>query len=65
MHKNAEYYYTQNNEYYYTCARLLTYAEYKTDKNYTLEHTKPLFNNHVFRSLYNLYTMQVLVEFFK
>ena len=26
-------------EYYYTCARLITYAEYKTDKNYTLEHT--------------------------
>ena len=52
-------------EYYYTCARLITYAEYKTDKNYTLEHTKPLFNKLGFLTLYNLYTLRVLVEFFK
>ena len=35
---------------------------YKTDKNYTLEHTKPLFNKHGFLTLYNLYTLRVLVE---
>ena len=52
-------------EYYYTCARLITYAEYKTDKNYTLEHTKPLFNKLGFLTLHNLYTLRVLVEFFK
>ena len=52
-------------EYYYVCARLITYAEYKTDKNYTLEHTKPLFNKLGFLTLYNLYTLRVLVEFFK
>ena len=45
--------------------RLFTYAEYKTDKNYTLEHTKPLFNKLGFLTLYNLYTLRVLVEFFK
>ena len=39
-------------EYYYTCARLITYTEYKTDKNYTLEHTKPLFNKLGFLTLY-------------
>ena len=55
----------QSTEYYYTCARLITYAEYKTDKNYTLEHTKPLFNKLGFLTLYNLYTLRVLVEFFK
>ena len=35
------------------------------DKNYTLEHTKPLFNKLGFLTLYNLYTLRVLVEFFK
>ena len=52
-------------EYYYTCARLITYVVYETDKNNTLEHTKTLFNKHGFLTLYNLYTLRVLVNFLK
>ena len=48
----GEIYSSDHPEYYYTCAWLITYAEYKTDKNYTLEHTKPSFNKHVFLTLY-------------
>ena len=42
-------------EFYMTCARVRTYIEHKTKKNFVLEHTKPLFNEPVILSLGNLY----------
>ena len=52
-------------EYYSTCARIRTYHEHSAVKNYTLEHTKPLFNKHSLLTFHNQYIMRVLVETFK
>ncbi len=41
--------------YYETCARVRTYEDHMSKKNYCLEHTKPLFNKHGILSLPNLY----------
>ena len=52
-------------EYYQTCARTRTFAENMAPKMYTLEHTKPLFNEHELLSLENLYTYHTFMEVFK
>ena len=41
--------------YYETCARARSYLEHKSDKNYCLEHTKPVFNKHKLMTLHNLH----------
>ena len=52
-------------EYYYTCARTRPYHEHTAVKNFTREHTKPLFNKHGLLTFQNHYTLRVLVELFK
>ena len=52
-------------EFYETCARTRTFNEHTAPKNYELEHTKPLFNEHNILSLNNLYKYHSFMEFFK
>ena len=52
-------------EYYETCARARTYEQHMAPKDYTLEHTKPLFNEHKILSLHHIYIYRTLVEIFK
>ena len=52
-------------EYYLTCARIRTYQQHKALKDFTLEHTKPLFKKHNFLTIQNLYILRSLVELFK
>ena len=54
-----------HSEYYSTCARTRTYHEHTAVKNFTLEHTKPLFNKNGLLTFQNHYTLRVLVELFK
>ena len=41
-------------EYYLTCARARTYMDHTTLKDYSLEHTKPIFNKHKLLTLNNV-----------
>lgn len=52
-------------EFYATCARSRTYQEHVASKDYSLEHTKPLFNKHGLLTLHNLYALRCLVELIK
>ena len=52
-------------EFYETCARCRTFEENMAPKNYCLEHTKPLFNEHNILSLNNLYAFHTFMELFK
>ena len=52
-------------EYYETCARVRTFAEHMAPKTFTLEHTKPLFNEYDLLSLGNLYEYHTFMEVFK
>ena len=52
-------------EYYETCARARTYEVNMQENNYTLEHTKPLFNKHSILTLRHLYVQHTFVELFK
>ena len=52
-------------EFYQTCARTRTFDENMAPKNYCLEHTKPLFNEHEILSLDNLYIFHTFMELFK
>ena len=54
-----------HSEYYETCARVRTYDEHCKPKNYVLEHTKPLFTEHDFLTVHNLYFKYIFVETFK
>ena len=51
--------------FYETCARTRTYTEHKAAKDFTLEHTKPLFNKHDLLTLQNLYVQHTLCQLFK
>lgn len=51
--------------YYETCARVRTYSEHMADKNYELEHTKPIFNTEGILTLHHLYVHRTFVELFK
>ena len=51
--------------YYETCARVRSYKEQMTPKNYCLEHTKPIFNEHNILNLSNLYVHQTFMSMFK
>ena len=52
-------------EYYLTCARARTYMDHTTLKDYSLEHTKPIFNKHKLLTLNNLYVQRSLAELIK
>ena len=51
--------------YYETCARVRTYKEHMADKIYTLEHTKPLFNEKEILTVHHLYIQHTLLELYK
>ena len=52
-------------EYYETCARVRTYDNHISKKDYSLEHTKPLFNKHTILTISNLSTYHTFLEAFK
>ena len=52
-------------EYYSSCARAKTYQDHMASRDYSLEHTKPLFNKHRLLTLQNLYVIRTLVETIK
>ena len=52
-------------EFYETCARTRTYEENMAPKNFSLEHTKPLFNENKILCLNNLYTYHTFMELYK
>ena len=52
-------------EYFSTCARTRTYTEHIAMKNYSLENTKPIFNEEKIMSIYNLYAQHTFIELFK
>ena len=51
--------------YYETCARVRSYQENKSKKNYCLEHTKPIFNKEKILSIFNLYFYHTFLNIFK
>ena len=51
--------------YYETCARARSFNDHQSDKNYCLEHTKPLFKKHKLMILPNLYVYHTLLELYK
>ena len=51
--------------YYETCARVRTYEENMKDRDFSLEHTKPIFNEHKILTLHHLYIQHSAVELFK
>ena len=61
----ADIYSFEHPEYYLTCARTRTYMDQTTLKYYSLEHTKPIFNNHKLLTLNNLYVQRSLAELIK
>ena len=52
-------------EYYQTCARTRAYTQHNTEKNFQLEHTKPLFNEMNLLSLHHLYIYHTFIDTFK
>ena len=51
--------------YYETCARARTYADHVSQKDYSQEHTKPLFNKNKILNLPNLYIYHTFIDLFK
>ena len=47
------------------CARICTYNQHMEHKSYSLEHTKPLLNEHKLLNLENLYFYHMFMEIFK
>lgn len=54
-----------HSQFYETCARTRTYTENTAEKNYCLEHTKPIFNKNGIMCIYNLYIYHTFMETFK
>ena len=52
-------------EFYQTCARVRTYESHVAEKDFTLEHTKPIFNKHNFLTLHHLYHQSLFMETLK
>ena len=52
-------------EYFSTCARARTYSEHMAMKNFSLENTKPIFNDEKILSIHNLYAQHTFIELFK
>ena len=51
--------------YYEACARVRSFKEHTSPKNYCLEHTKPIFNEHKILNLSNLYVHQTFMTTYK
>ena len=54
-----------HHEYYQTCARVRTFADHMSPKIFTLEHTKPLFNEQEILNLENLHLYHTFMEVLK
>ena len=55
-----------HSEFYETCARVRPFQCLdKTEENFELEHTKPIFNENLILTVHNLYTLSILTETFK
>ena len=54
-----------HSEYYETCARSRTYEQHNKPKDYSLEHTKPLFNDNKLLTIHNLYNQHIFMETYK
>ena len=54
-----------HHEFYYSCARTKTYTEHMAQKDFNLEHTKPLFVKNNLLTLHNLYIIRSLNELLK
>ena len=54
-----------HSEFYETCARVRSYEQHIAPKDFTLEHTKPLFNRYKLLNVYNLYKQHTFIETFK
>ena len=52
-------------EFYETCARAKTIDDHRAEKDFSLEHTKPLFNENKILNLQNLYFYHTFMETFK
>ena len=52
-------------EYYKTCARSKTFQEHMGPRDFCLEHTKPLFEEHKLLTIHSLYYKHVFIEIFK
>ena len=52
-------------EYYETCARTRTYQQHKAIKNFTLEHTRPLFIKYNLLCLHHLHIYHTFIDLFK
>ena len=51
--------------YYETCARVRTFDQHIAKKNFTLEHTKPIFNKFKLLCLHHLFVYHTFLEIFK
>ena len=54
-----------NSSFYETCARVRTYQENTSEKDYSREHTKPLFNHHDILTIHHLYKYHAFLELYK
>ena len=55
-----------HSEFYETCARVRPFQSLdKTEENFELENTKPIFNENRILTVHNLYTLSILTETFK
>ena len=54
-----------HSEYYETCARARTYEQHKTKKDFSLEHTKAIFNELNLLSLKHLHVYHTFLDLFK
>ena len=54
-----------HSEFYETCARAKTFKQHKEGKDFSLEHTKPLFNDNELLTIHNLYNKHIFVETYK
>ena len=54
-----------HSEFYNVCARALTYDQHMADKNFQLEHTKPLFNERKLLTLHHLYIYHTSIDTLK
>ena len=52
-------------EFYKDCVRARTFKQHMADKNFQLEHTKPLFNELKLLTLHDLYIYQTFIDTLK
>ena len=54
-----------NSEFYDTCARARSFKEHTEPKDFSLEHTKPIFNDNKLLTIHNLYNKHTFNETYK